>query len=58
MKLDSLIEEAYNVFSHYTISSRLDVCKVCCITDEEEKILTRTPLAYAAYKNIDTGFHT
>lgn len=44
MKLDSLIEEAYNVFSHYTISSRLDVCKVCCITDEEEKILTRAPL--------------
>jgi len=44
MILDTLVQQAYNLFSHYTISSRLDVCKVCCITDEEERLLTRTPL--------------
>lgn len=44
MILPTLIEHAYDLFSRYTISSQLDVCKICCITDEEEQLLIKTPL--------------
>ncbi len=44
MKLMNLVEKGYKLFEHYAISDSLDVCKVCCISDEEEKMLTKTPL--------------
>lgn len=44
MKIHDLVEEGYSIFSSYKISSTLDVCKVCCISDDEERKLTRTPL--------------
>lgn len=42
--LHAIIEEAYVLFSPYTIGKTLDVCKTCCITDAEEQELVSTPL--------------
>ena len=44
MKSDELIEQGYSLFSSYRVSIPLDVCKVCCISDEEERILVKTPV--------------
>jgi hypothetical protein len=44
MSITLIIEEGYLLFSEYTISGSLDVCKVCCVSDEEERLLVSTPL--------------
>ena len=43
--LQTIVREAYALFAPYTIGRTLDVCKLCCVTDAEEKELVETPLA-------------
>lgn len=42
--LQAIIRDAYALFAPYTIGRTLDVCKLCCVTDAEEKELVETPL--------------
>jgi hypothetical protein len=44
MKLQEVIENAYHVFGVYSISTPLDVCRTCCVTQDEEQALVTTPL--------------
>lgn len=39
-----IIERAYRTFSKYYIKSELDVCTHCCVSTEEVRSLTNTPL--------------
>jgi len=43
-KMNSIIERAYQTFSKYNIKSQLDVCTHCCVSTEEVRNLTNTPL--------------
>ncbi len=42
--LQTIVRDAYSLFASYTIGRTLDVCKLCCVTDAEEKELVETPL--------------
>lgn len=44
MKLEKLLEEGYDLFSEYHLGASLDVCKYCCVSDEVENKLLRTPI--------------
>lgn len=43
-ELEKIIEQVYKLFENYKIKGSLDVCKICCVTDEQEKLLISTPL--------------
>lgn len=44
IKLQKIVEQTYKIFENYRIKGSLGVCKVCCVTDEQEKLLISTPL--------------
>ena len=44
MQLDELIEKSYRLFENYTIGKTLQVCKACCVTEDDEAELVNTPL--------------
>lgn len=44
MTLTNIIEDAYRLFSSYTITSSLSICKPHCVSFEKEKELVNTPL--------------
>jgi hypothetical protein len=55
-KLRRIIEAAYDLFEPYTLGTSLDVCKVCCVTDEAERILLTTPLRETSRDMLNKGY--
>ncbi len=43
-QLEEIIKNAYELFGNYNIGKTLVLCTACCVTDEEEKELVKTPL--------------
>ncbi|MBK7885548.1 MAG: hypothetical protein IPJ81_18430 [Chitinophagaceae bacterium] len=44
MTVKDIVQKSYELFEKYTIGKTLEVCKVCCVTDKQEKELANTPL--------------
>jgi hypothetical protein len=57
MKIEKLIEKSYKLFENYTIGKTLQVCKACCVTDEEESELTNTPLRTISSNLLDRAYY-
>ncbi|MGE8293043.1 MAG: hypothetical protein ACN6ON_15235 [Sphingobacterium sp.] len=57
MKLDELIENSYRLFEKYVIGRTLQVCKTCCVTDEEEARLVNTPLRTVSSELLETAYY-
>lgn len=55
-KLRSIIEAAYDLFTPYTLGASLNVCKACCITQEDEHILLTTPLREISCAMLARGY--
>lgn len=58
MEIDELIEKSYRLFENYTIGKTLQLCKVCCVTDEEEAELVKTPLRTISSKLLNTAYYS
>lgn len=50
--MNSIIERAYQTFSKYNLKSELDVCTHCCVSSEEVRRLTNTPLRKISFELI------
>lgn len=57
MEIDELIEKSYRLFEDYTIGKTLQVCKACCVTDEEEAELVNTPLRTTSSNLLWTAYY-
>lgn len=57
MQLDELIEKSYQLFESYTIGKTLQICKGCCVTDEEEAELVNTPLRAVSSRLLWTAYY-
>lgn len=57
MELDELIEKSYRLFENYTIGKTLQICKACCVTDDEEAELTNTPLRKISSNLLRTAYY-
>jgi hypothetical protein len=55
-KLRRIIEAAYDLFAPYRLGTSLDVCKVCCVTDKDERILLTTPLRETSCDMLSSGY--
>ena len=53
-----LVEQAYQVFSKHRVAIPLDVCKVCCVSDEEERMLASRPLKQLSSTNLSIYIHS
>jgi hypothetical protein len=54
--LRRIIEAAYDLFAPYTLSTSLDVCKACCVTDKDEQLLLTTPLRETSRNMLNNGY--
>jgi hypothetical protein len=55
--LPQLLAAAYVLFAPYTIGSTLRVCKVCCVSDAEERELVTTPLRAVSRQLLDDAYY-
>lgn len=55
--LPELIEAAYVLFAPYTIGSTLRVCKVCCVSEAQERELVSTPLRAVSRQLLDHAYY-
>lgn len=52
MNEQEIISKAYSAFRKYKIGQNLVVCKICCVSDEEEKALVSNPLQNLTSKQL------